>query len=226
MSQRAERMSWSDGEAREALTRYERVVRGMARRLRPVATFGQALDEEDLLAEGRVAVLEALTTYRGFGIEEQAWVRTRVRQRMIDAIRRLDLRSRDEMRLAIRHASGDTTDTPDQERGRMIAARKLVSLDWAPSDTEPMLHRLADARMPAADVVTFQAHRHLRLLDAIAQLPDRQRKAIELGLFEGLALREIGDRMGISESRVCQLQKRATQHLRHAIEHTETSTAA
>ena len=32
-----------------------------------------------------------------------------------------------------------------------------------------------------------------------------------------MALREIGDQMGISESRVCQLQKRAVQNLRRAI---------
>lgn len=226
MTKRAETMSWSEVEAREALARYERVVRAMARRLRPVATLGQALDEDDLFAEGRVAVLEALSTYRGFGIDEHAWVRTRVRQRMIDAIRRLDLRSRDEMRLAVRHASGDTADTVDEERGRMIAARKLVSLDTTIADTEPMLHRIKDSRMPAADVITFRAHEHLRLMDAIARLPDRQRKAIELGLFEGLALREIGDRMGISESRVCQLQKRATQHLRRAIQQEGASPAA
>ena len=52
----------------------------------------------------------------------------------------------------------------------------------------------------------------------MTDLPERQREAIEMGLFEGMALREIGDRMGISESRVCQLQKRAVEHLRAALE--------
>jgi RNA polymerase sigma factor for flagellar operon FliA len=57
----------------------------------------------------------------------------------------------------------------------------------------------------------------VRLITAISVLPPRQRTAIELGLFEGFSLREIGDRMGISESRVCQLQKRAVQHLQKVI---------
>ena len=223
MSKRANKMSWSDKEAREALARYEGIVRAMARRLRPVASLGQALDEDDLCAEGRVAVLEALTTYQGFGIEEHTWVRTRVRQRMIDAIRRLDLRSRDEMRLAVRHSTGEAMEGADEERGRMIAARRLVSLDASPADTEPMLNRLRDSKIPAADVVTFHSRQHERLVHAIAHLPERQRQAIELGLFEGMALREIGDLMGISESRVCQLQKRATQHLRKAIETVTTT---
>jgi RNA polymerase sigma factor FliA len=226
MNKHNQPMSWSNAEAREALAKYEGVVKAVARRLRPVATLGQALDEDDLCAEGRVAVLEALSTYQGFGIEEHTWVRTRIRQRMIDAIRRLDLRSRDEMRLAVRHASGETSQTGEEERGRMIAARRLVSLDATPSDTEPMVNRLRDSRMPAADVATYQNRQHERLMEAIAQLPARQRLAIELGLFEGMALREIGDRMGISESRVCQLQKRATQHLRRAIEESTTASEA
>jgi RNA polymerase sigma factor for flagellar operon FliA len=54
-------------------------------------------------------------------------------------------------------------------------------------------------------------------MTALAALPTRQRQAVEMGLFEGMALREIGETLGISESRVCQLQKRAVQHLRKAV---------
>lgn len=219
-------MSWGNKEAREALERYEGIVRLTARRLRPVAALGQALDEDDLCAEGRVAVLEALSTYQGFGIEEQTWVRTRVRQRMIDAIRRLDLRSRDEMRLAVRHASGDTEGTREHERGRAIAARRLVSLDSAPADSEPMMTRIVDSRAPSADEVAGDLAQHRKLMDALEVLPERQRQAIKLALFEGMALREIGDLMGISESRVCQLQKRAVQHLRRAVQDAVEADAA
>ena len=52
---------------------------------------------------------------------------------------------------------------------------------------------------------------------AIERLPERQRVAIELSLFEGLPLREIGGRMGVTESRVCQLHKRAIEMLRRAL---------
>lgn len=212
------RLSWTNSDAQEALQKYEGIVRMTARRLRPVASLGQALDEDDLCAEGRVAVLEALSTYEGFGIEEKTWVRTRVRQRMIDAIRRLDLRSRDEMRLAVKHATGKTEGIAEEERGRAIAARRLVSFDSAPAEAEPLAARVRDTKTPAADEVAHKNAQHDRLLGALKVLPPRQRTAIELGLFEGLALREIGDRMGISESRVCQLQKRAVQHLQKAIQ--------
>jgi RNA polymerase sigma factor for flagellar operon FliA len=210
----AVRLAWDDLEARAALTRYEAVVRALARRLSPVARFGHALDEEDLRAEGRVAVLEALHTYAGFGIEERTWVRTRVRQRMIDAIRRLDVRTRDEVRQSVEHeraraaASAQGAIAPPAQ-----AVRRLVSLESLVGEAEPCA---AAELAPSADEVAEQNAQHARLMNAISVLPPRQRRAIELGLFEGLALREIGDLMGISESRVCQLQKRAVQHLQRA----------
>ena len=146
------KIRWTPEAAKEALTKYERTVRAMARRLRPLAAMGQALDEDDLVAEGRIAVLEALASYGGYGIEEHTWVRTRVRQRMIDAIRRLDVRSRDEMRLAARHAAGELADDGEVERGRVVAARRLISLEDAigRSSDPDELRNLIGKGLPAA----------------------------------------------------------------------------
>lgn len=209
--------AWNNSDAREALEKYEGIVRMMARRLRPVASLGQALDEEDLRAEGRVAVLEALSTYQGFGIAESTWVRTRIRQRLIDSIRKLDLRTRDEMRLAVRHAAGET-EGREEQRGRIVAARRLVSIDAATADFEPMVNRMPSDGTANPERIASDRNRYERLRSAMTDLPERQREALEMGLFEGMALREIGDRMGISESRVCQLQKRAVEHLKAALQ--------
>lgn len=214
------RLSWPDEDARAALLRYEGLVQAVARRLAPAARMGQALDQEDLWAEGRIAVLEALRTYQGFGIEERTWVATRVRQRMIDAIRRLDVRTRDELRLATSHAENAEGDADPQrrERARQLSARRLISLDTSASaEVEPLSARLYDHGVQPADEVADQKALSLKLHFAIASLPARQRTAIELSLFEGLPLREIGQRMGVTESRVCQLQKRAVELLRQAL---------
>jgi RNA polymerase sigma factor for flagellar operon FliA len=209
-------------EAQAALTRYETIVRAVARRLAPAARFGHALDEEDLCAEGRVAVLEALRTYAGFGIEERTWVRTRVRQRMIDAIRRLDVRTRDEVRQSAQRDRDRARNEGEADASpitREHCVRRLVSLDSLYGDSEPASSTLSEVQY--ADELAEQSAQQTRLMGAIAALPPRQREAIELGLFEGLQLREIGDRMGISESRVCQLQKRAVQHLQRAVSTTQ-----
>lgn len=212
------KLSWNDAEARDALERYEPLVRRISRRLVPAASAGRALDEEDLCAEGRVAVLEALATYQGFGIEEQRWVAVRVRQRIIDSIRRLDLRSRDEMRLAVRHAAGEVEADDEHERARMISARRLLGIESAPTaDSQPLLSKLTDSLAPAADRVTEDRAMHQLMIDSLEVLSPRQREALELTLFQGMSLREIGQRMGVSESRVCQLQKRAVEHLHRRI---------
>lgn len=214
------RLSWRDADARTALQRYEGLVQAVARRLAPAARIGQALDQEDLWAEGRIAVLEALRTYQGFGIEERTWVGTRIRQRMIDAIRRLDVRTRDELRFCTTQDqdSEREEDAPLRERARELSARRLISLDSsAGSDVEPLSARLYDQGLLPADEVADRKALSIKLRYAIQSLPERQRVAIELWLFESLPLREIGERMGVTESRVCQLQKRAIELLREAL---------
>ena len=203
--------------AAQTLDRYDRLVRALARRLLPLARVGRALDEEDLHAEGRVAVLEAVATYRSYGIQESTWVRTRIRQRMIDAIRRLDPRTREEMRLVVRHARGQT-EGDEAERGRALHARQVVSVHATAEGSDALLDTLRDEALPADEVIGAR-RRHERLQVALEGLPKRQRTALTLGLYEGLQLREIGERMGISESRVCQLQKKAVSRLNGQLGH-------
>lgn len=212
------RLSWKADEARAALSRYEGTVRAVARRLSPVARFGHALDEDDLWAEGRIAVLEALRTYAGFGIEERTWVRTRVKQRMIDAIRRLDVRTRSE----VRRAGALSRLAPDEEPPasmRPPSVRRLISFDATANAEAEVSERAAGqgAALLPADEHLERSDQCDRLLRALEGLPPRQRKAIELGLFQGFSLREIGAQMEISESRVCQLQKRAVQQLQRVV---------
>jgi RNA polymerase sigma factor for flagellar operon FliA len=188
----------------------------MARKLKPAAAVGQALDEEDLCAEGRIAVLEALSTYGGYGIKEQTWVRTRIRQRMIDAVRRMDLRSREEVRLAVKYSAGEVEDS-QENRARIVSARRLVSMDAATTEQEPMVNRICDSMAPLPLHHVERNAKVERLRTGLEHLSDRQRQALEMSLFEGKALREIGAEMGISESRVCQLQKRAVEHLKRSV---------
>ena len=52
---------------------------------------------------------------------------------------------------------------------------------------------------------------------AIASLPERERQILALSYEEELTLAEIGDVLGVSESRVCQLRSLAVARLRTAL---------
>jgi len=53
-----------------------------------------------------------------------------------------------------------------------------------------------------------------RLADAIARLPEREKLVVALYYYENLTLREIGEVLGVTESRVSQLHTKAVLRLR------------
>jgi RNA polymerase sigma factor FliA len=55
------------------------------------------------------------------------------------------------------------------------------------------------------------------LIEAINRLPDRDRLVITLYYYEGMTLAEIGDVLGVTESRVCQIHAKTMMSLRHRL---------
>jgi RNA polymerase sigma factor for flagellar operon FliA len=55
------------------------------------------------------------------------------------------------------------------------------------------------------------------LADAIDQLPSRERDVVALYYHDGLTLAEIGEVLGVTESRVCQIHGKAVAHLRRRL---------
>ena len=52
------------------------------------------------------------------------------------------------------------------------------------------------------------------MAEEITRLPERERRILELYYHEGLTMRETGEVLGITESRVCQLHSQAASRLR------------
>ncbi len=57
-----------------------------------------------------------------------------------------------------------------------------------------------------------------RLADAIARLPEREKLVIALYYYENLTLREIGEVLGVTESRVSQLHTKAVLRLKSRLQ--------
>ena len=77
-------------------------------------------------------------------------------------------------------------------------------------------NELADSRV---DPERALQHRELRarLIVAIGALPERQQQILSLHYVDDLKLREIGQILGVSESRVCQVLGDIVVRLRAAI---------
>ncbi len=63
------------------------------------------------------------------------------------------------------------------------------------------------------------------LADAINRMPEREKIVLTLYYYEGLTLAEIGEVLGVTESRVCQIHTKAVIHLRAKIAHAEREPA-
>lgn len=96
----------------------------------------------------------------------------------------------------------------------------LVALDelWTVSGDKPDRISLADTveDVKVKDPSQSYEIEEMRNIigEAINRLPERERMVITLYYYEGLTMREIGEVLGVTESRVCQMHTKAILRLR------------
>ncbi|MGZ4335441.1 MAG: sigma-70 family RNA polymerase sigma factor, partial [Gaiellaceae bacterium] len=100
-----------------------------------------------------------------------------------------------------------------------ISRSSIAALDelWSTSgegDQVSLLDTIEDTTGPRpADVLDATEMREA-LADAIARLPEREKLVVTLYYYEELTLREIGEVLGVTESRVSQLHTKAILRLK------------
>jgi RNA polymerase sigma factor FliA len=101
-----------------------------------------------------------------------------------------------------------------------ISNSTIAALDelWTVSDTSgdrvSLLDTLQDPEAPDPAKVMDESELKDRVADAIARLPEREKLVIALYYYENLTLREIGEVLGVTESRISQLHTKAVLRLR------------
>jgi RNA polymerase sigma factor FliA len=105
-----------------------------------------------------------------------------------------------------------------------ISNSTVVALDelWAVSDSSgdqvSLLDTLQDHDAPDPQQVLDQSELKDRLADAISALPEREKLVIALYYYENLTLREIGEVLGVTESRISQLHTKAVLRLKSRLQ--------
>ena len=96
----------------------------------------------------------------------------------------------------------------------IVALDELWSVSDASGDQVSLLDTLPDRGAPDPQALVDQGELRDRIADAIAALPEREKLVIALYYYENLTLREIGEVLGVTESRVSQLHTKAVLRLR------------
>jgi len=200
----------------------------------------QHLDEEDLIEAGIIGLIDAAEKFdRGRQVKFKTYAIPRIRGAILDELRSQDwiprsarkkahmledaynvLRDRWDRDPTIDEMAEELGVTPKEVNKLLsdVSFASLLSLETSQDDREEGSSTigagLTNPRAINPGDACELAEEKRRLADAIASLPDQERLVITLYYFEDLLLKEIGEIMGISESRVSQLHSKAIFMLR------------
>jgi RNA polymerase sigma factor for flagellar operon FliA len=107
-----------------------------------------------------------------------------------------------------------------------IANSSIIALDetWSVSsggESLSLIDTITDQRPSNPSDLLDVTELRDTLADAIARLPEREKIVIALYYYDGLTLREIGEVLGVTESRVSQLHTKAILRLKGRLQDEE-----
>ena len=204
------------------------------------------VDESELVSYGLVGLNTAIERFEPErGIRFESFAATRVRGAILDGLRALDwvprsVRSRartiEKARARLQHELGRRPNTRELAAGLgideaqlrehllEIAGGSVHALDepWASAesagDAVSLLEVIPDPGAPDPQAVLDTGDIKVRLADMIAELPEREKLVVALYYYEGLILKEIGELIGVTESRVSQVHTAALARLKEGLE--------
>lgn len=223
------------GEEKEQLIlQYCDLVKYAALRLR--SRLPSSVQFDDLFNAGVIGLMDALDKFDvSLGIQFQTYAKIRIKGAMLDEIRAMDWIPR-----SLRQKSNELQKTYavlEQKLGRdptdeEVAAELNLSLDdyyklleesrvvsLLPEDIGNLVqddhvdHALATE---SAELFQKAYHQELKthLTEAIASLPKKEQLVLALYYYEELTMKEIGQILDYTESRICQIHTKAVLKLR------------
>jgi RNA polymerase sigma factor for flagellar operon FliA len=220
------------------LTQYAPLVKRIAHHM--MAMLPASVEIDDVIQTGMLGLLDAVNRYEeSHGAKFETYAAQRIRGAILDGLRQADWLPRS-FRRDLRRIEG-AIGKLEQRLGRAPAEHEVaLELDIPLADYQKMLQ---EAR--GYQLISFEDFNHAdggdflerhcedkganpldalldrnlreRLVKGIAGLPEREKVVMGLYYDEELNFREIGETLGVSESRICQLHSQAIARLRSQI---------
>ena len=205
-----------------------------------LAKLPSSVQLDDLIQSGMLGLLEAASKFDASkGASFDTYASIRIRGSMVDEIRKGDWTPRSvhrnarEITSTINHLSGllgrDPNDIEIAEAmsisvdqyhamARDAQVGQLASLEESFIDNEIYTDAEYGNSLSKPHEESSKAAFKKALTEAIASLPEREKLVIALYYDEELNLKEIGEVIGVSESRVSQIHSQASMRLRSKLE--------
>lgn len=201
-----------------------------------------SVDPADLVSNGMFGLIDAIEKYQpDRAIKFETYAVSRIRGAIIDELRSYDWvprsvrqKARDvEKAYHVLQTRLERTPTDDEvadELGITVKALRqifrqvsyvhvaaldeLLSIGGDKSDRVSLGDTIADERVEDP-VLAYEAEETKEILGvAVSGLPEREKIVVSLYYYEGMTLAEIGQVLGVTESRACQLHTKAVMQLR------------
>jgi len=198
------------------------------------------VDLDDLVHAGVLGLFDAVTKFDATkNVAFQSYAKHRIKGAILDSLRQLDWASRDlrkrqkqvdaatrelSMKLGRNPTEGEVAQEMgvSMERWRQILLElRAVGLVNLSSPTDQDRDRTQEfAARPEFEPDRMCARRQLQstLARAIGSLPERYQKVVVLYYTNDLTMKEIGDLLGVNESRISQIHKTALKRMAVALQ--------
>jgi RNA polymerase sigma factor for flagellar operon FliA len=230
----------NDPKIREKLiTAYAPLVKYIAGRIS--MTTPPNVEFEDLVSYGILGLIDAIEKYDPkMGSKFKTYATLRIKGAIYDELRLLDWVPRSVRQKA--KEIEETYSTLEKKLGRPatdeevaeamsisteelnqmtleVSGTSVVSLDdvkyiGSDSDEVAVLDTVESQTVPSPEARLEREEMKQLLVEAINKLPQREREVIALYYYEELTLKEIGEVLGVTESRISQLHTKAIMRLR------------
>jgi RNA polymerase sigma factor for flagellar operon FliA len=200
-----------------------------------------SIEFDDLVSYGVFGLIDAISKFDpARGIKFKTYAMTRIRGAIFDELRSIDWIPRsirqkakqiEQVIAELENKLGRTVEDDEiaKELGvsndefqtllNKLSGTSMLSLNdiWYLGDDSDELSILETLEAPESmnpDVLIEKQEIRDYIIDAIKKLPDKEKKVIVLYYYEDLTLKEIGEVLEVTESRVSQLHTKAIMRLR------------